>query len=114
MTQELDQGTSFSVEAVSLFASSDPRSGGLYGIACVWQVEFPSTVEAHLVCTVFDREHSTLMAMSAAKEKLENPKKRFHRSCARWRRSQLPLTSSQSSSDFTLARARAIEQSAAP
>ena len=84
------------------------------GSVSIWQIELLPTVEADLVCAVFDGEHSTLMTMAAAKEKLENPKKRFHRSCARWRRSQLPLTSSQSSNDFTLARARAIEQSAAP
>jgi hypothetical protein len=67
----------------------------LHGHACVWQVEFPSTVEADLVGTVFDGEDPTLMTMSAAKEKLENPNKKFHKSCARWRRSQLSVMSSQ-------------------
>lgn len=89
-------------------------SSGLRGHAGICQVKFPSTVEADLVCTVFDGEHPALMTMPAAKEKLGNPNKRFHKSCTRWRRSQLPFTSSQSSKDFTLARARAIAQSAAP
>ena len=49
-----------------------------------------------------------------AKANWNIPRKRFHQSCARCRRSQLPLASSQFSKERTLARARAIEQSAAP
>jgi hypothetical protein len=64
----------------------------VHGHACVWHVEFPSTIEANLVRTVFDGEHPALMTMSAAKEKLKGPKKRFHKSCARWRRSRIPFT----------------------
>jgi hypothetical protein len=37
-----------------------------------------------------------------------------YQSCARWRRSQLPFASSHSSNERTLARAKAIAQSAAP
>ncbi len=72
------------------------------------------TVEAHLVGAVFDGEDTAQVTMPATKNKLENPAQRFHQSCARWRRSQLPLASSHSSRERTLARARAIAQSAAP
>jgi hypothetical protein len=96
------------------FLSGRSRDSGTFRRVSIWQIELLPTVEADVVCTAFDGEHPTLMTVSAAKEKLENPKKAFHKSCARWRRSQLPLTSSQSSNDFTLARARAIAQSAAP
>jgi hypothetical protein len=54
-----------------------------------------------------------LVVMASAGQ-TERPKKRFHQSCARCRRSQLPLASSQANKERTLARARAIEQSAAP
>jgi len=77
------------------------------------QIEFLSTVEAHPVSPVFNGEHAAEMTMPAAKDELEN-RQQFHRSCARWRRSQLPLASNHSSSERTLARARAIAQSAAP
>jgi len=43
-----------------------------------------------------------------------SPKQWFHKSSALCRRSQLPLTSSQPSRARTLARAKAMEQSAAP
>jgi hypothetical protein len=78
------------------------------------QVEFLSAVEANLIRSVFDREHTAEMTVPAAENKLEHSQQEFHKSCARWRRSQLPLASSQSSRERTLARARAIAQSAAP
>ena len=37
----------------------------------VWQVEFPSTVEANFVGAMFDREHATEMTVPAAENKLE-------------------------------------------
>ncbi len=78
------------------------------------QIEFPSAVEADLIRAVFDREYPADMTVAAAKNKLEDSEKQFHKSCARWRRSQLPLASNHSSSERTLARAKAIAQSAAP
>jgi len=78
------------------------------------QIEFPPTVEADLVCAVFDREYSANMTVAAAENKLEDTDEQFHKSCARWRRSQLPFASNHSSKDRTLARAKAIAQSAAP
>src|ERR1700690_3442622 len=80
----------------------------------VWQVEFPSTVEANPGRAIFDREDAAEVTMPAANYKLENPTQRIHQSRACWRRSQLPLASSHSSRERTLARARAIAQSAAP
>jgi hypothetical protein len=96
-----------------------PQAGGRRGIcrSCskrVRQVEFSPTVEADLVRAAFDREHTAEVTVAASKHKLENVQQEFHKSCARWRRSQLPLASSQSSRERTLARARAIAQSAAP
>ena len=79
----------------------------------VRQVEFPSTVEADLVCAVFDGEDAAEVTVPAAKDELKN-RQQFHKSPARWRRSQLPLASNHSSSERTLARAKAIAQSAAP
>jgi len=84
------------------------------GSVSIWQIELLPTVEADLVCAVFDREHTAEVTVPAAKGKLENPKQWFHQSRVRWRRSQLPLASSHSSRERTLARARAIAQSAAP
>ena len=78
------------------------------------QIEFPSTIEANFVCAVFDREYPADMTVAATENKLEDCEKQFHKSCARWRRSQLPLASNHSSSERTLARANAIAQSAAP
>jgi hypothetical protein len=63
------------------------------------QIEFPSTVEANLVRAVFDRKHTAEVTVAAAKNKLEDVQQEFHKSCARWRRSQLPLASSHSSSE---------------
>lgn len=80
----------------------------------VGQVEFPSAVEADLVRAVLNREHAAEVTVAASKHKLEKGLQQFHTSCDRWRRSQLPLVSNQPSSERTLARARAIEQSAAP
>ena len=80
----------------------------------VRQVEFSSTVKAHPVRAVFDREHTAEVTVAASKNKLEDTQEKVHKSCARWRRSQLPLASSHSSRERTLVRARAIAQSAAP
>ena len=80
----------------------------------IWQVEFPSTIEADPIRAMFDGEHATEVTVPAAKEELEHPEQHFHKSCARCRRSQLPLASSHSRRERTLARARAIAQSAAP
>ncbi len=78
------------------------------------KIEFPSAVEANLVRPVFDREYPADMTVAAAENKLEDTEEQIHKSCARWRRSQLPLASNHSSSERTLARAKAIAQSAAP
>jgi len=80
----------------------------------VRQIEFPSTVEADAVGAAFDREHTAEVTVPAAKDKLESPEQQFHKSCTRCRRSQLPLVSSHSSRERTLARASAMAQSAAP
>ena len=103
--------TAFPAERVWLAAQSKQRPavwGMLRG-----QVEFPPTVEAHAVCAAFDGEDAAKVTMPAAKDELED-RQWLHNSCARWRRSQLPLASNHSSSERTLARARAIAQSAAP
>lgn len=78
------------------------------------QIEFSSAIETDLVRTVLDRKHTTQMMMPAAKKELEDAPEKSHKSCARCRRSQLPFASNHSSSERTLARARAIAQSAAP
>ena len=78
------------------------------------QIEFSPAVETDPVSTVLDREHTAQVMMPAAKKKLEDTPEQFHKSCARWRRSQLPFASSHSRRERTLARARAIAQSAAP
>jgi len=72
------------------------------------------TLQAHLVRPVLDRKHTTLVAVTTSEYEMENPDRRLHRSSARLRRSQLPLASNQASRARTLARARAIAQSAAP
>src|SRR5580765_2739976 len=94
--------------------SNRPRASRPYRRVCTRQIEFPSTVEANLVRAVFDGEHTAEVTVAASKHKVENVQQGFHKSWARWRRSQLPLASSQSSRERTLARARAIAQSAAP
>jgi hypothetical protein len=78
------------------------------------QIEFAATIETDLICAVLDREDTAEVMMPAAKKELEHTPEKFHKSCARCRRSQLPLASSHSSSERTLARASAIAQSAAP
>jgi len=78
------------------------------------QVEFRSAVEANFVRAVFDREHPAEMTVTAAENKLEDTEEQFHKSCARWPRSQLPFASNHSSRERTLVRAKAIAQSAAP
>jgi len=77
----------------------------------VRQIEFPSTVEADLVCAVFNGEGAAEVTVPAAEDELEN-RRQFHKS--RRRRSQLPLASSHSREGRTLIRAKAIEQLAAP
>jgi len=84
------------------------------GQVCAGQVEFPSAVEADFVRTVFNREYAAEVTVATPKNKLVDTQEQFHKSCARWRRSELPLASSHSSRERTLARARAIAQSAAP
>jgi hypothetical protein len=79
----------------------------------VRQVEFPPAIKAHSIGTALDGEDATEVTVPTAKDELKNWQQ-FHKSCARWRRSQLPLASNHSSSERTLARARAIAQSAAP
>jgi len=90
------------------------RCVGPYWAIRIWHFKFSCTIEAHPVRAVFDREDAAQVTMPAPKDKLENPTQRVHQSRARWRRSQLPLASSHSSRERTLARARAIAQSAAP
>src|SRR5271154_6688782 len=64
----------------------------------IGQVEFPAAIEAHAVGAVLDGEYSAHVLMAATKEKLKNPEHAVHKSCARCRRSQLPLVSSHASS----------------
>jgi hypothetical protein len=90
------------------------RNGRPFWRIRIRQVEFPSTVETNLIRSVFDREHPAEVTVAAAEDKLKSHKKHFHKSCVRWRRSTLPFASSHSSRERTLARARAIAQSAAP
>ena len=84
------------------------RGGGT-----VPHIEFFSTIEADLVRPLPDCEHATQVLVMAPKDELEYPKHRVHGYSDRLR-SQLPLVSSHSSKERTLARARAMEQSAAP
>jgi len=76
-------------------------------------LKLSTALEADLVRSPLDREYAAELAVPAPEDEFENPQQRVHTSCAR-RRSQLPLASSHSSSERTLARARAIAQSAAP
>jgi len=101
-------------EVKTLPLSGRSRARGPYRHVCMRQIEFPTAVEAHLVGAVLDREHAAEVAVAAAEYELENGPQWVHRSWARWRRSQVPLASSHSSSARTRARARAIAQSAAP
>ena len=73
----------------------------------------PSAVQADLVRPFLNCEQAALLAVIPSEGRLENRKWRFHKSSTRLR-SQHPLTSSQLNRALTLARARAIEQSAAP
>ena len=90
-------------------------SNGREVVSASWhrKIELPATFEADLVGSLLDREYSAHLLVTAPKDESENPQQRFHTSCARLR-SQLPLASSHSSIERTLARASAIEQSAAP
>jgi hypothetical protein len=51
------------------------KSAGLFrGVRVrVRQIEFPPTIEADPISAVLDREHPTLVTMSAANDKLQNP-----------------------------------------
>ena len=73
-----------------------------------------STLEADLIGSLLNCEHPTDLVVMTPKRKLEHPKScGFHTFCGRLR-SQEPLASSQPSRVRMLARAKAIEQSAAP
>jgi hypothetical protein len=52
------------------------------GSVSIWQIELLPTVEADLVCAVFDREHAAQVPVPAAKEKVNNLEKQSHTSCA--------------------------------
>jgi hypothetical protein len=77
-------------------------------------VEFLSAFQTDPIRPLFDGKNATFPAMTTSKNKMENYEQRVHKSATLCRRSQLPLVSSQVRSERTLARARAIEQSAAP
>jgi hypothetical protein len=110
-----DQGVGRSACMVRIYPEADGRrSIGRSRCKRFRQVEFPATIEADSVRTMLDREHAAEVTVPATKYKLKDTQEQFHKSCARWRRSELPLMSSHSSKDRTLARARAIAQSAAP
>ncbi len=53
--------------------SSRPRVNRPFGHVCMWQIEFPSAVEANLICAAFNREHTTHVTVLAAKENLKYP-----------------------------------------
>jgi hypothetical protein len=80
----------------------------------ITNIKFLSALQTNLVRPLLNSEHTTHLAMMTSEGKLKNPQQESHKFCARCRRSQLPLASSQSSSVRTLVRARAMEQSAAP
>jgi hypothetical protein len=96
------------------------------GTECISTQEYSKflhTLQADLVRPFLDRQYPATLAVMAADNKLErkgansfgvNPRSVNPQSAAHWRRSQHPLASSHSSEESTLARARAIEQSAAP
>jgi hypothetical protein len=89
-------------------------SNRTYGMhRCPGIFQFLSTFEADPVGPPLDGENATQAAVTASKRRLQNPAQRFHKSRARLRSQEL-LASSQSSRERTLARASAIEQSAAP
>jgi hypothetical protein len=118
-TQTIRLGVDQSAGASACMMKIRPQAGSPRGVGwsfpeSVRQVEFSPAVEANLIRAVFDREHAAQVTVSAAENKLEHSQQEFHKSCARWRRSQLPLASSQHNRDRTLDRARAIAQSAAP
>jgi hypothetical protein len=77
----------------------------------VRQIKFLSTVEADLICALFNGEGAAEVTVPAAKDELEN-RRQFHK--FRRRRSQIPLASSHSREERTPIRAQAIEQPAAP
>ena len=77
-------------------------------------VKLLPAIQADLVSPLLDRKYTTLLPVMTSEHETENSQQRFHKSSALCRRSQLPFASSQASSARTLARASAIEQSAAP
>ena len=80
------------------------------------QVKFPTTIEADPVRAVLNGEHTAHVFVRQRNKNWKIPSTQLikRQSCARCRRSQLPFVSSHASSERTLARARAIAQSAAP
>lgn len=60
-----------SLEDSDPFLSSRPTAIGLYGNVRRLQVKFLSTVEADLVCALFDCKYAADVMMPAAKDKLE-------------------------------------------
>ena len=89
----------------------DIGSYGTHQLPGIWK--FLTALDADLVCALLDGDDATQF-MVTSKRKIGDPMQKSHKSSARCRRSQLPLASSHSSSERTLARASAIEQSAAP
>ena len=77
------------------------------------QIEFPPTIEANAVSAVLDGEDPTHVMMPASENELKDPQKRIHQPCSRLR-SKVPFASSQVNNEWTLPRASAMEQSAAP
>ncbi|MGC2329375.1 MAG: hypothetical protein WA604_21875 [Candidatus Sulfotelmatobacter sp.] len=62
--------------------SIESRAIESHGCVRVRQIEFPSTVEADLICAVFDCEHTAEVTVPAAKDELKN-RRQSHKSCAR-------------------------------
>src|ERR1700724_1526430 len=107
---------SFSVSVVVERRAMQGRSGNIgnaqpYGVhQSPGILKFLATVQADLVRPFLDCEHGSPFAVMASEGKLEHLQEWFHKSSARFRRSQLPWASSQSTRERTLARARASEQ----
>jgi ACT domain-containing protein len=58
-----------------------PARSEIVGRSCsqsVRQVKFASTVEADLICSAFDREHTAKVTVPAAKDKFEKGLQQFH------------------------------------
>ena len=97
-----------------LNAALSPQRSAEASASEITNIKFLSALQTNLVRPLLNSEHTTHLAMMTSEGKLKNPQQESHKFCARCRRSQLPLASSQPSSVRTLVRARAIEQSAAP